>query len=462
MSTIKVWHHGTQVELDRRECIFVSRTGIVERQKCQNSFYLSTAASQVATLPGRGFQPSASNEELAVGKAIHAGIDSMLRWMMWGEPLSPSDAQQMVADVAADTAEALALEIERDGIIFDDNEDLQSTLPEVWKQMAGDVISITDALLTAFGRTRLPSIAARFDLISVEEEVAWLVGRIGETGPYVVCLSRLDAVVRGKQDRLLYTLEFKTTKEIYKNDQEEKARDTQGITQSEAIFHLFAEEPGGSIYFNLVKGKKFELKGAPGTRLYGSPFTSPFARDAAIVAGEQMSIDDLATEWEWFDDSGKRHTRGKYWSRHPLAELGWTVKEWMEMIPSEFIARFVGETEIITRGPIERARWKEWLLHTEEQWQVTLAKARQWALDNVEEGALTRDGAIAPFIERARDHACHYMGRYCWAYAFCNAGKTITDRVSEGRWKDRDPNHPQEFDDSDESEPESKGEKENG
>lgn len=435
--------------IDRDMVVLTERSRILAGQDCETKRYLGYYAGP----EGRGVSIRAQSEEPMIGIWTHNGIEKQLRWRFWGE-LYPKVEEEFIYDLAREASQGFREEALARGMAIEDDEgEMRETVPEWWQRLAKDGENMVEGLSIAFGLKVIPKLVERYELVSVEEEIPWLLGRLRD-GRYIVMMSRLDGVLRDLTTGMLVSLELKTKKEWGKRDLREAELDTQGITQAEAIAQRWGRDKvGGSIYVGLIKGGKYPDKEWDGLRRYGNSLITPYVRRKQW---NNPNPSDIAWSYQWSDDTGGGHTLSSYtWGRRGVDEIGMTMRDWIKLVAEgairqpemtegeDWLEKVISISEPIIRPEWEREKWKTWAIRNEGDWVRWLELDKMYReAERIE--VLGREN-INPLWEAHKDHTCYKFGdRGCAFIPFCLEGRSLEDKMEEGKWVVRVPNHGEE------------------
>lgn len=407
---IQVWHNGQQLTLPRSQCHFIDRTRVNVGQQCQMKRFVQYNAGP----EGRGLVSAYENEDLALGKAVHEGLEYML--------MNPDDVDiTNGAEIAYRSFKRSA----QAGLTVQGDPFMSETFPEAFESLVEEQAWLAYALVWTFGRRRLPGLLNEFEVVAVEPEIAWLLSNGEGWNESLVMMSRPDAILRHRTLGRLWTVSWKTTKRFTSESLEKLESDTQTLTEGLAVQHRFGEECAGSYYGYFVKGSK-DLDKDLGFKRYSSPLIRPYCKTTSVT----FNPDDLKAAYEWFDGERSRKL-GTTFKRVNMWEMG-GIQEWLADLDS---------------GQIQPEAQRDWLSEAVVEPARQLfdpAHAERWVrstIKNEVDNWLTPD----PASLTCESGSCFAYRARCFAYDHCWRGKVLGDYVAEGRWKVREANHEDEF-----------------
>lgn len=417
MDKILVHRIGAEpVELAREQCWFFDRSRYKQGLTCGEKRRLQYHWG------GQGVDSAYRSEDLALGSAVHAGLEEMLRLPFYenGEQVPSEKYAEVARQGMRDSATA--------GMALQDDESFSQTLPEVAQMLTEEQAALAYALVWTFGRRHLASLLERYEVVAVEPEICWLVGRttgdgqdirqVNDDGQWfihndgstaIVMMSRPDAVLRDRATGLLWVVSWKTTKMFNGESVEKLECDLQGLTEAMAVGAMYGEEVGGTFYTYLIKSSKY-FDPDSGVKRYTSPLVRPYCLWTGI--GEPR----YSVETE----------RTKGWGRVNVWEqMG--MAEWMEQLDgwptSDPLAEAVAEPMPVPLNSEAAQRWLAEAVQGESDW-MRVASGERVAAHNTE--------------------ACFNWGKRCFAFDVCHRGATVEEKLASGRWVARVSNHPAE------------------
>lgn len=414
------------IELPRSQCHLFSRSQMLLGQTCPQK------RQWAYHYEGRGVESTRLSEDLALGTAVHAGLEWMLNSALDNiepdiEHCADETYSMMMAQFQA------GLEMQTAAVPFDPQSETAQLLAE-------EQANLAYGLVWTFGRRRLASLLERFEVVEVEPEICWLVGAyldwdkepfdsIGLWTPdpvYIVMMSRPDAILRSRIDNKLYTVSWKTAKRFDSASVERLECDVQGLTEGLAIWAKYGEQPAGTLYSYFLKGDR-QFDADTGAKRYTSPLVRPYSNWNGI--GEPT----YRATYKWFNEAGEEKRCGKGWERVDIWK-GMEMSAWLELLDSgeiqpearrDWLAEAVIEPEVQPLNPEFAERWRQKAVQQESDWIQILEGNR-----------------IAPQDETG----CHVYNRKCTYYGICWKGETLEDQIASGYKRLRlESNHPVEF-----------------
>lgn len=420
---IKVYQlQGPPLELDRDQIVFTDGTRMDTGLCLRKRFY-------EYELFGKGIQSAGRNEDLLRGSAVHAGMDMMLQGI--------------------DTWSAME---EASEVYLAGKEWPSSMVPETVEILTGDGLHIVKALVYAYGARYIDLLMSKFSVVSVEEEVNWLMGRF-EDGRYLVMMSRFDAALKRLEDETLWHISHKTSKTFDAFVKEKLKVDNQRFREGLALAARYGVLPSGTLYNYFIKGEKREDKTLPGVKRDTNGLIRPYFNTR--ITGE-FGPEDLSFTYDWEEMDPETYTLKKkqvpkHWKRVDIYKmmdynvyLGWLDERLVP--PLEWDPQ------------TEKLRGRDWLAESvaaivEEPWDLdeamrwlTGAVRREidWTLATEYLGGPPYDPEILNREFWLNDRKCYDYQQRCPFTDVCWHGIDIEQRVSEGRFVPRVPNHPQE------------------
>lgn len=419
---IKVYQiEGPPLELDREEIVFTDGTrmdtGCLRKRFYEYEIY------------GTGVQSGGRNEDLLRGSAVHAGMDMML------QGIDTWSAMEEAAEV-----------------YLAGREWPSSMVPEVVETLTGDGLHIVKALVYAYGARYIDTLMAKFSVVSVEEEVNWLMGRF-EDGRYLVMMSRFDAALKRNEDETLWHISHKTAKMFDDFSKQKLKVDNQRFREGLALMARYGVEPSGTLYNYFIKGEKREDKSLPGVKRDTNGLIRPYFNTR--ITGE-FGPEDLSFTYDWEEMDPDTYTLKKrqvpkHWKRVDIYKmmdfnvyLGWLDErlvpplEWdpqmQKPMGRDWLAESVAAMVEEPWGLDEAMRWLSGAHRREVDWTLT-----------------TQYLGGPPYDQNILDREFHLNDRKCFDYQqkcpfldTCWYGIPLEQRIEEGRFVPRVPNHPQE------------------
>ena len=173
--------------------------------------------------------------------------------------------------------------------------------------ISAELQALGEGLLQGWYNVRLPLLLEEYDVIGVEQSVEpWCIGTVDvlrwSAAPYlrvepseVWYGTRLDGVLRRKEDGIPFVLEFKTSGSPYLLMQQLKY-DAQLMLECKAARQLLQEDVGGVVVQIFDKGyKKDGLRRSPFTYLYqGAALSFEWKAKAKLVPAWKLDVDLLS------------------------------------------------------------------------------------------------------------------------------------------------------------------------
>mgnify|MGYP003578973594 CR=1 FL=1 len=251
------------LEIPRSKVIWTDRSRIIEI--CARKRFLGY------DYEGTGFVPTARNEDLLIGAAVHEGIDLLFQ----GGSLEKALA----------VTEKCYLEGKPWGGWL---------LPEQQEALTQDGLHLSKALVYAFHTIYLPQYLDQYEVVEVEEEINWLVREID--GLALVCMSRPDAILRDKRDGKLWHVSHKTTKRFDDIALQGLDVDVQRFAEGLAIKAKYGEDIEGTFYNYFIKGDR-RRDDVLGVDRYITGLIRPYIQ--RMAGGGQPTPEMLAYQHEW-------------------------------------------------------------------------------------------------------------------------------------------------------------------
>lgn len=431
MSTIPVYAlNGEFLELDREKCWVSDRSRINLGKVCPRKRYLSYHSGPL----GKGVEAARQGEDLALGTAVHWGLERLLL-----SDLSEPDLVRMGAEAALLQFRELA----REGIDVQGDDFIWQVAPEAAQLLVDEQAAIAQGLVYAFGARQLEPLIAQYEVVSLEEEINWLLTESSqdETSRFGVFMSRPDAILRHRANGKLYVVSYKTAKKFEDDTIGRLECDPQRFTEGLAVQARYGEEIAGVLYFYLLKGNKWKDKDL-GYKRYTSWLVRPWVNEQSAIGGLQPS--NFAMEYEWFSpEDGKTHRLGKGWRRCDVwRELDDGMAQWLEWLDQGLVQPEMGRDWLreLVVDPVPVA----WDAGQAERWlRGTRMSETQW----IEKAEMSRDMNSPEMIDIAfplYEHSCFNFKRPCGMLPICWRGETVEQAIASGRMKIRSFNHPQE------------------
>lgn len=415
------------IELPRSQCHLFSRSQMLLGQTCPKKREFAYHWQ------GKGVESTLLSEDLALGTAVHAGLEEMLKNHIESWPNSiihcAKVAQREMLNKFADGLEVAG-------------ESPFGVAPDVATLLAEEQANLAYALVWTFGRRRLASLLERFEVMEVEPEICWLVGRTEDEwfncsgngdawqelreGKNIVMMSRPDAILRSRSDGRLWTVSWKTAKRFDGSYVERFESDVQSLTEGLAVQAKYGEAPAGTLYTYFLKGDK-TFDAETGAKRYTSPLVRPYCQWSGVGEPQYRGA------YKWFDEMGTEKRCGKGWERVDIWK-SFEMSEWLELLDSgavhpeanrDWLGEAVVEPEPRPFNPEYAERWRRKAVQQEGDWIQILQGDRMATQDET---------------------GCHVYNRKCTYYGVCWRGETIEDQIASGYKRLRqESNHPAEF-----------------
>ena len=235
------------VELPRSQCHLFSRSQMLLGQTCPKKREFAYHWQ------GRGVESTLLSEDLALGTAVHAGLEYLLEVapnIDWTGSNLIEEASSLAKESMLTQFQA-GLEMQQSALTIDPQSETAQLLAE-------EQANLAYALVWTFGRRRLASLLERFEVVEVEPEICWLVGSVMGGVPvrfvegsqfetHIVMMSRPDAILRSREDGKLWAVSWKTAKRFDGGYVERFESDVQSLTEGLAVQAKYGEMPPGTL-----------------------------------------------------------------------------------------------------------------------------------------------------------------------------------------------------------------------
>lgn len=278
--------------------ILLALSRLNEWFKCPRSFYWNYEYK------GAGIAGTRTPIELAIGGAVHAGLQALLH------------------GVAVDNAVAAGglrfkERLQKGPAILEPNEDVLF----VYKEQE----LLIEALIRVWALKGLPELLETYEIVEIEQENDL------KLGPNVIIRTRADGLLRHRENGRLYVLSFKTAKRYDSRYGSAGGHDVQGLSEAAAIEQAMGEEVLGVQYQYIIKGARNEFPKGTGRHQQDNILLHPWIK---IGTGENGVPPELATEWKWTDETGHGHTLGKGWRKCNIWDY-MSVQDWIQTLSSD-------------------------------------------------------------------------------------------------------------------------------
>lgn len=421
---------ASPIELPRSQCHLFSRSQMLLGQTCPKKREFAYHWQ------GKGVESTLLSEDLALGTAVHAGLEAALKFYkdddLPATEISPGYLHTF-GNYAWDSmidSYKVGLEMQAATITIDPQSETAQLLAE-------EQANLAYALVWTFGRRRLASLLERYEVVEVEPEICWLVDSVADLSQeehpvsgyppiHIVMMSRPDAILRSREDGRLWTVSWKTAKRFDGGYVERFESDVQSLTEGLAVQAKYGEVPAGTLYTYFLKGDK-TFDPETGAKRYTSPLVRPYCNWTGVGEPQYRGA------YKWFDEMGAEKRCGKGWERIDIWK-SFEMPEWLEFLDSgavqpeanrDWLGEAVVEPEPRPFNPEYAERWRQKAVQQEGDWIAILQGDRM----------VTQD-----------ETGCHVYNRKCTYYGVCWRGETIEDQIASGYKRLRqESNHPAEF-----------------
>lgn len=439
---MKVWQYvldgspgGEVVEVDR-PCL-TDRSRYVTTLACKQKRWLEYHAGPANI----GFGPKATYDDLALGSAVHLGMEAAMqawhRSTLCGEQMDDRE----LAIAAYDVADYAFRDSAKSGLVMAGDPHMALLNPELYAELLEEQAALAGTLAGAGVAVWLPQIIEDYDLIQTEMEINWT------WDGQVVMMSRPDAVLRRKRDGKIFVVSYKTTKTFYPSDLDRLSYDIQALTEMAAVTAtgLPAE---GVLYAYFIKGtRKKVTDGELNYSRYNSGLLRPW-----VDSRQLQPI--LRTRYESLPDpiTGRKSRLGPNYDQLSYTEaVGPVTFSQYGLTPRDYFVRILdGEFDEEHGGSALQS-----LIAAPEAilrpWEQMDRIVRQFTADEHAwmEGLSQLEGDTWYRQAQMNPSACHSYNRNCqWVGACWGSGSSkIIELFNAGRIGIRTPNHSQEGDD---------------
>jgi len=343
------------IELDRSQCHFFSRTELVTGQACPQKRFFNYKWQ------GQGVEGARTPDDLSLGKAVHAGLEQMLRDSMT-EAVSGAELYAAIA------RNEMNISIQ-EGIDHGTNAIFDQMMPETTQVLGEEQANLAYALVWAFGKRRLASLLERYEVVEVEPEINWLLQDGHGWTQNIVMMSRPDAILRSREDGKLWTVSWKTSKRFTPDYLARLECDIQSITEGLAVQAKYGEEPGGTFYSYFLKGDRVADE-ETGAKRYSSPLIRPYSNWTGV--GEPT----YKGAYKWHDQTGAEKRLGKGWLRTDIWK-SMDMSSWLELLDSgavqpeanrDWIGEVVAEPLPMPFKAGDAVEWLKMAVREEARW----------------------------------------------------------------------------------------------
>lgn len=401
------------IELPRSQCHLFSRSQMLLGQTCPKK------REYAYHWQGRGVESTLLSEDLALGTAVHAGLEYLLR-------AENGDDDNNLRYYAAQTAYQSMLMQADAGLEMQQIVGAVDPQSETAQLLAEEQANLAYALVWTFGRRRLASLLERYEVVEVEPEICWLLQDGKGWTQNIVMMSRPDAILRSRSDGRFWTVSWKTAKRFDGSYVERFESDVQSLTEGLAVQAKYGEAPAGTLYTYFLKGDK-TFDAETGAKRYTSPLVRPYCQWSGVGEPQYRGA------YKWFDEMGTEKRCGKGWERVDIWK-SFEMPEWLELLDGgtvhpeanrDWLGEAVVEPEPRPFNPEYAERWRRKAVQQEGDWIQILQGDRMATQDET---------------------GCHVYNRKCTFYGVCWRGETIEDQIASGYKRLRqESNHPAEF-----------------
>jgi hypothetical protein len=410
---IKVYRVGDEpLLLPRSEIIWTD--GSRMREMCPRKRYYTYHYG------GTGYIPTARNEDLLIGAAVHEGVDLLMQ----GGSINKS----------LDVAKFCYLEGKPWG---------DWLLPEQKEILTQDGLHLVQALVYAFFVCYLDQYKDQYEVLEVEEEINWLVRRVGNLS--LVCMSRPDAILRHRESGRLWHVSHKTSKRFDESVLRGLDVDVQRFAEGYAIWAKYGESIEGTLYNYFIKGDRRRDE-TTGMDRYTTGLIRPYI---FRQSGGDLTPEMVRFPYEWDElniKTGKvsKSRPPKGWEKSDIYKemdfmtyLEWLREKWVQRAGSDYLLDSQAGMVPVFFDQNHARRWLDGIRHLEEDWYDkawVMSKAGQDSFETV----LNHNIPLAPSQCFSYNHRCQYFNT-CWR------GRTPESLLEQGDLTHREPNHLQEF-----------------
>lgn len=394
------------IELDPKDIIFTDRSRI-EDGLCPRKRFLRYEYG------GFGYITPGSNEDLVIGGATHEGLDLLLQ----GGSLEKS------------------LEV-ADDYFWGEINYSDYILPEQQEALGMDGSHLVKAFIYGFYSKWLPQLLDEYEVIDIEDEINWEVGRAGD-GKYIVMMSRPDGVLRHKGTGKLWHVSHKTAQDFPELQLLKFKVDQQRMSECMAVWAKYGEPVEGTLYNYFLKGRRSRDKELSIDR-FSSGLIHPYMLRQST--GGDIDPEMINFQYEWLELDGhiektKRVPRG--WEKVSIyEEMDFNL--YLEWLENKLVPRcrdYLKESIIgLKEEPFNEEfaeRWQRGTSYLEEQW----AKKIPWT--RVE--SFTDDYYDYEFPLTSSE--CFSYNRRCGYFPICWEDSQIETLIEDGSLIERVPNH---------------------
>ncbi len=217
-----------------------------------------------------------------------------------------------------------------------------------------ELMALVEGILEAWRLVRLPVLLDQYQVLDVEREEEPY-----DIGAGVSIMVRTDAVLRRKDDGMLFVWNAKTTKVADSRWIEQWKYDQQTLSEVLPVEKRYGEKCGGVLIEGMLKGMELEYPKGSGEWYYNSPLVWAWHNES----GKDHPLGEWSARYEWTDLDGQ-HRLGKGWRKVPVwrAYPGGT-RAWIAYLlardPSALREQFIVLDPILRADREEEVeRWK--------------------------------------------------------------------------------------------------------
>lgn len=410
------------IEIPRDTVIFVDRSRVVDGVCSLKRFYRYE-------LHGQGYVSPYSNRDLAIGGAVHEGLDLLLQ--------------------GGTLAKALEVAVK----YFYDQPFADSLLLEQRERLNLDDAHLVQAFVFAFDHLYLNDIFSQYKVLAIEEEINWLLGEMREpiydpnTGTHrdkIVVMSRPDGVWQHLQTENYWHVSHKTTGVYTDLTIQGLEVDEQRFLECMAIWAKYGKPPEGSYYNYFLKGKRYWDK-SYGTERLVNGIIRPYLNRLAVTGGEILpDMISYVGEWTELEEGNPMpvtHKVRKGFERVSIYdEMDYGT--YLEWVRDELVPRKKNYLSELVVGLIPEYFKPDLAL---EDMGALMQDEEAWARKMSIIGRNDVNSYTMRELRRRKSH-CLSFGRVCTYHPICWRGRSVEQLVDDGKLIPRPINHLQEAD----------------
>lgn len=266
----------------------IDRSRIIRYFQCPRAYFWAYVYGD------KGLAPTRRPVPLAIGGAVHKGLENLLRGA--SEDAAVDEARALFRKELADGGLSLGPD---EAVLF------------VYREQE----LLVEALVRVYARRGLPRLLRDYEIIEVEQEVDL------PLSDGLTFMSRADGLLRKRTDGGLYVLSFKTARRYDKRLSADGSHDVQGLSECAALQQKFDERIIGVQMDYLIKGGREEWPKGSGNFIQNTPLLHPWYNGK-----------EWAWSYRWRDASGG-HALQKGYGRVNVWEY-MSVSEWVSLLDS--------------------------------------------------------------------------------------------------------------------------------